>query len=249
MNVLIIEDEAPAYRRLIKLIQECDRTANIVGVVQSVKSGLEWFASNPKPDLIFSDIQLADDLSFKIFTELSIQTPVIFTTAFDEYAIKAFKFHSVDYLLKPIKIEELQQSLEKYKTLNKRQSFNEFELFLKQFIEKDYRTRFLVYTGDSLVPVSSDNVAYIISEDGASVLVSLTKKRFLISESLDQLEKELNPKEFFRANRQFIVSIKAIDKIHNYGQQKLKLTLKPATNQEIIISKLKATSFKNWLNI
>jgi two-component system, LytTR family, response regulator LytT len=248
MNVVIIEDEAPAYRRLLKLIHECDSAIQVAGIIHSVKSGLEWFTTNPEPDLIFSDIQLADDLSFRIFKELNIQTPVIFTTAYDEYAISAFKFHSIDYLLKPIKTEELEQSIAKYKTLQKRQPGNDFKLILKKFEEKNYRTRFLVYVGDCLIPIDCEDVAYAASEDGVTMLVVTSGKRYFINESLDQLEKDLNPKQFFRANRQFLISIKAVEKIHNYGLQKLKLSIRPPTDQEIIISKLKATRFKNWLN-
>jgi DNA-binding LytR/AlgR family response regulator len=248
MKVLIIEDEAPAYRRLIKLVEECDPEAEIAGVIQSVKEGVEWFRLNPSPDLILSDIQLADDLSFTIFKELKITTPIIFITAFDEYAIKAFKFYSVDYLLKPINVDDLRASLEKYKAIHYKNPVSNMEELFNKLVEKKYRERFLVYSGDSLIPINYSEISCFISEDGTTMLVTANNKRYFINESLDNLESELDPGKFFRANRQFILSINSIDKIFNYGLQKLKITVKPETDSEIIISKLKATQFKNWLN-
>ena len=247
MKVLIIEDEAPAYRRLAKLIQECDSEAEIVGIIPSVANGIEWFQANPLPDLIFSDIQLADDLSFTIFRELNITVPIIFITAFDEYAINAFKFYSIDYLLKPINAEDLKKSIDKYKHFQPKATANNFEELINKLAQKKYRERFLVYSGDSLIPITWNDVAYFLSEDGTTMLVTNGEKRYFIAESLDTLENELNPADFFRANRQYIISSKAIQKIHNFGNQKLKLTIKPDTADDIIISKLKATAFKEWL--
>lgn len=248
MKVLIIEDEAPAQRRLQKLILECEPQCEIIGIVDSVSSGMDWFSKNPPPDLIFSDIQLADDLSFKIFSKLNITIPVIFTTAYDEYAINAFKFYSIDYLLKPINAGELKQSIIKYKSIHKKPVANNFEDILKKLTEHRFRERFLVYSGDTLIPVLINEIAYFYSEDGTTMFTTHAGKSFFISESLDQLETELDPKLYFRANRQFIVSISSIIKIHNFGLQKLKLTLKPETDKNLIISKLKATQFKSWLN-
>jgi two-component system, LytTR family, response regulator LytT len=248
MKVLIIEDEAPAYRRLEKLIKESDQTIEIVGIIQSVKEGIDWFSANPLPDLIFSDIQLADDLSFTIFKELNITVPIIFITAFDEYAINAFKFYSIDYLLKPVNLTELKSSIEKYKTIHVKNSASVFEDLVKKLTLKNFRERFLVYSGDSLIPLNVGSIAYFISEDGASMLVTKDNRRYFISESLDTLEEELNPEHFFRANRQFILSLDSISKIHNYGLQKLKINISPAIDDEIIVSKLKATQFKKWLN-
>lgn len=243
MRILIIEDEAPAYRRLVKLVQECDPSAQVIGIIQSVKEGLDWFRINPLPDLILSDIQLSDDLSFKIFSELKIQTPVIFTTAYDEYAINAFKFHSIDYLLKPISLDELKQSIEKYKSIHAASQPTDFAKLLKGFEVKEYRSRFLVYSGDSLFPISINEIAYFLSEDGVTFLVHEGGKRYIINDSLDQLEDDLDPKHFIRANRQFLMSAKAIQRVHNYGIQKLKLTVKPPTDIDIIVSKLQVAAF------
>jgi len=248
MKVLIIEDEAPAQRRMQKLINECDSSAEILGVVDSVADGLQWFSNNPAPDLIFSDIQLADDLSFKLFKALNISTPIIFTTAYDEYAINAFKFHSIDYLLKPINVDELRLSIEKYRNIHKLAKPTNFEELFKSMVEKKYRERFLVYSGDSLLPITANEIAYFESESGETMLITNNNKRFFIAESLDQLEEELNPDVFYRVNRQYILSINSIDKIFNFGQQKLKITINPATDKDIFVSKLKATTFKNWMN-
>ena len=247
MKVLIIEDEAPAYRRLEKLIRESDPSVVIAGIIQSVKDGIEWFKSNPSPDLIFSDIQLGDDLSFTIFKQLNITIPIIFITAFDEYAINAFKFYSIDYLLKPVNANDLKNSLNKYKTIRQNNALNNFDELLSKLAEKRYRERFLVYSGDSLIPINCTDVAYFLSEDGTTLLITNEDKRYFIDESLDTLEEELKPNKFFRANRQYIISSGSILKIHHYGNQKLKLTIKPASGEEIIISKLKATAFKSWL--
>lgn len=247
MKVLIIEDEAPAYRRLEKLIRESDSLIEVVGIIQSVKEGLDWFAANPLPDLILSDIQLADDLSFTIFKKLNIITPIIFITAFDEYAINAFKFYSIDYLLKPVNADDLKASLQKYKNIHKSSAVNNFDEIVSRLTEKKYRERLLVYHGDSLIPINCSDIAYFFSEDGTSIIVTADNKRYFFGESLDSLEQELNPKHFFRANRQYLVSSRAIHKIYNFGNQKLKLLLNPTAEEGIIISKLKATTFKNWI--
>ncbi|MBN1144519.1 MAG: response regulator transcription factor [Bacteroidales bacterium] len=248
MKVVIIEDEAPAYRRLIKLINGYDSSVEVVGVIQSVKEGLEWFNRNDLPDLILSDIQLADDLSFTIFKELKITVPIIFITAYDEYAINAFKFYSIDYLLKPICADDLKAGLDKYKSIHLQQNHGNFDELIKKLTEKTYRERFLVYHSDSLIPLQSSEVAYFTSEDGTTLLVTHDGKKYFLTEALDALENEIDPRMFYRANRQFILSLQSIHKIHNYGQQKLKVVIKPDAAEGIIISKLKATQFKKWLN-
>lgn len=248
MKILIIEDEAPAYRRLIKLVNEYDASAEVAGVIQSVKEGMDWFSKNELPDLILSDIQLADDLSFTIFKELKITVPIIFITAYDEYAINAFKFYSIDYLLKPVNPDDLKDSLNKYKSIHRQQHFGNFDELVRKLTEKAWRERFLVYHGDSLIPLHCSEIAYFASEDGTTQLITHEGKKYFVTETLDTLENELDPRLFCRANRQFILSMQSIHKIHNYGQQKLKVVIKPDTPEDIVISKLKATQFKKWLN-
>jgi two-component system, LytTR family, response regulator LytT len=248
MKVLIVEDEAPAYRRLIKLIHECDSSIQIVGIIESVKDGIAWFNENTLPDLILSDIQLADDLSFSIFSKLNITVPIIFVTAFDEYAINAFKFYSIDYLLKPIGIDDLKASIEKYKTIHNKTIPNNFDELIKKLAENNYRSRFLVSFRDGLIPIEIKDIAYFYSEDSTSFLVTKGKKSYIINDALDSLEKQLDPKIFFRANRQFILSAGCITKLEPYFNQKLIVKLEPSREQEITISKNKASAFKEWLN-
>ena len=248
MNVLIIEDEAPAARRLAGLISRCEPKVQILEILDSVKKSLNWFENYPEPDLIFSDIQLSDDLSFEIFHQRELKSPIIFTTAYDEYAIQAFKHHSIDYLLKPIKEYELRQSLKKYERLKQQFIHLDFNNLLNNISHKEYRNRFLVYQADTLVPVSTDEVAYFYSEEGTTFLMTHQGKGFLINETLDFLENQLDPKVFFRANRQFIVSIDSIEVIKQFFKQKLKINLKPAIDKQILISKQKSSQFKQWLN-
>lgn len=249
MQVLIIEDEAPASRRLIKLINECDPAIKVAGVIQSVKDGIEWFGKNSAPDLILSDIQLADDLSFTIFKELQTITPIIFITAFDEYAINAFKFYSIDYLLKPVRVEDLKAGFDKFRNITIRNSVNNnFDDLIARITQKSYRERFLVYSADNLRPVMVNEIAYFQSDGGSTVLVTSGGRKFSINESLENLECELDPKKFFRVNRQYLVSLNGIDKISNYGLQKLCISVKVESNEKIIISKLKVSQFKNWLD-
>jgi two-component system, LytTR family, response regulator LytT len=248
MRILIFEDEAPAQRRMQKLVKECEPSAEIVGIIPSVAEGFKWFQNNSLPDLIFSDIQLADDLSFKLFQDLKLNVPVIFTTAYDEYAINAFKFYSIDYLLKPIDAAAMRQSIEKYKSIHQQANPAPYEELLKKILEKTYRERFLVYSKDKLIPIYIKDVAYFESTDGTTSLVTFNNERYYINESLDLLEEEVDPKKFFRINRQVLASAASIVSIFNYGLQKLKVSLKPGTSKEFIISKLKATAFKSWLN-
>jgi len=213
-----------------------------------VKDGISWFNENPLPDLIFSDIQLADDLSFTIFRKLNITTPIIFITAFDEYAINAFKFYSIDYLLKPVGPDDLKASIDKYKNIHNKPTINNFEELVKKLTEKNYRSRFLVSFRDGLIPIEIKDIAYFYSEDSVGFLVTKSNKRHIISETLDSLESQLDPNTFFRANRQFILSAGCVAKVEPYFNQKLTVKLEPPINHEITVSKTKATTFKAWLN-
>lgn len=249
MKVLVFEDEAPAARKITKLIKDYDPSIEILAVIESVADGHEWFANNSYPDLIFSDIQLSDSLSFELYKELQIKVPVIFTTAYNEYAIEAFNHFSIDYLLKPIKIEDLAKSIAKYKEFGvKNYVPTDFEAILAQINGQNYRTRFLVSYRDGLIPIEASEIAYFHSEDSVTFLVKKDKKSYIINEPLDAIEKQLNPKVFFRANRKFILSAESVIKVEPYFNQKLIVKIDPATEQEIIISKIKATAFKNWLN-
>ncbi|MBC8109981.1 MAG: response regulator transcription factor [Verrucomicrobia bacterium] len=253
MKALIIEDEYPAAERLTKLIQKIDATIEISAVLESISLAKLWFARNPSPELIFSDIQLSDGLSFEIFESISVKSPVIFTTSYDEYAIKAFKHKSIDYLLKPIKPQELANALAKFKDMKSGFSANDYALRIDSLIdslktsEKKYKSRFLVKQQEQLIPVSQEEIAYFFTANEMVCLVRKDKKQFLVDYTLEELEKIVDPAYFFRLNRQVITSANAIQKIYTYFNGKLKLELTPEISQEVVVSREKAPVFKLWL--
>ncbi|HYG39622.1 MAG TPA: LytTR family DNA-binding domain-containing protein [Cytophagales bacterium] len=253
MTALIIEDEAPAARRLKKLIEEVEPEITILGIIESVEAAVRWISSNPSPDVYFMDIQLADGVSFEIFQKVKVNAPIIFTTAFDEYALKAFKVNSIDYLLKPVQAHELSQSILKYQELvGTSKSMDRGEALQKlledyKINKKEYKTRFLVKLGERLIPIDTSDIIYFKSEDKLTFIFSKNGNKNLIEHTLDNLEKMLDPVHFFRLNRQYIAHISSIDTIHNYFNGKLKLFLKNKTKEEVIISRDKAPLFKEWL--
>lgn len=251
MNILIIEDERPNAERLIRLIQGIKPQAKILSVLESVSESVEWLESNDKPDLIMMDIKLSDGLSFEIFDKTQlVDVPIIFTTAYDEYAIKAFKQYSIDYLLKPVDKEELGIAFEKYDQLDmlvNKATNPSIEKLLDEFRPKSYRTRFLLSYRDGFKTVMVNNVLYFYSEQ------KITKARLtdntdeIIPHTMDELEQQLDPKLFFRANRQFIICINAVEHVYNYFNNKLKVAMKKNNDVEIIISRDKAPLLKNWM--
>ncbi|MFT4900585.1 MAG: DNA-binding LytR/AlgR family response regulator [Flavobacteriales bacterium] len=251
MKILIIEDEIPAAKRLEKLIFECRPDAEILDVIDTVEDALEWFENNNDPDLVISDIQLADGISFEIYENVEIDCPIIFATAYDEYAIKAFELNSIDYLLKPFSKETLEKSFVKLEKLIP--SIGSFEELDLSSIVKGvssglvYKQRFLISKGDALIPVPTSGIAYIYTEDKAVMIKTIEGKSYFINYSLDELEAQLDPKDFFRLNRQFITSINAIAKISQYFNGKLKIELTPTQEGEVIVSRAKTPVFKNWL--
>ncbi len=255
MNILVIEDEQLAAKRLIQLIKEIDKNASIIEVIDSVELSVEWFQNNEHPDLIFLDIQLSDGLSFNIFKKVEVNSPVIFTTAYDEFALQAFELNSVDYLLKPIDENKLELSIKKYKKLKQNFSKNELNFDTQKLIlalqdnKPKYKTRFLVNKGSSLVVVNIEDIAYFYTEDKLVFIVTNDNKKYSLNTSLDKLEKELEPQKLYRANRQYLVSVQAISEINNHFNYKLKLELVPKTiSEDVIISKGKSADFKNWIS-
>jgi DNA-binding LytR/AlgR family response regulator len=254
MKALVIEDEQHAAQRLINLLQETGREIEILETLDSIESSVKWLSENEYPDVIFLDIQLADGLSFAIFDQVDVKSPVIFATAYDEYAIKAFEINSIDYLLKPIKLERLVASLEKLEKLRPRMSPNQITAQLQNMIvdyhekNKTYRSRFLVNKADGMIPIATEDIAFLYTEDKVVFLITRDNRRFMLNYSLDQLEKQLNPISFFRVNRQFIVAMRSIHKIHNYFNYKLKIELTPVSEQEVIVSRQKVAEFKEWLD-
>ncbi|MEO6584431.1 MAG: LytTR family DNA-binding domain-containing protein, partial [Ferruginibacter sp.] len=212
LKILIIEDEEPAAKRLLKMIKEAEPDVQLLDTLVSVSAAVAWFKNNPCPDIIFSDIQLADGISFEIFKTISVNCPVIFITAFDQYAIEAFKVNSIDYLLKPVKKEELQNALEKFKRINTPPPvFNVDQLMQAyQTSASNYKQRFVVKYGEHLKTITTQDVAYFYTEDKVNFLTNKDGRRYVIDFNLDTLETLLDPKLFFRINRQFIISIDAI---------------------------------------
>ncbi|MEO1051032.1 MAG: LytTR family DNA-binding domain-containing protein [Bacteroidota bacterium] len=249
MQVLIVEDEARAASQLQHLLASCGFKYDLLGILDSVEDAVSWFQHNPNPDLVFLDIQLADGLSFEIFQKTTVEAPIIFTTAFDQYAIRAFKVNSVDYLLKPIQQDDLQQALDKFMQSNQKPTVDTEVLkgLLNSLQAPANRSGILVKQGSGFVQLKVSELLYAYSED--SITFGITEsKRFIIDETLDQLYPTLDAQHFFRINRGQIVARNAIEKISPYFNHRLKLELQNANNQEFIVSRPKAKEFKEWLN-
>lgn len=250
MKVLIIEDEAPAFRRLQKLLEELDPGVEIVEVLDSVEESVKWFNNHQQPDLIFSDIQLSDGVSFEIFDQVKITMPVIFTTAFDEYMLRAFRVNSIDYLLKPIKKEDLENSLNKYRQMKSVFGGGVDLADLLRNVklgQKEYKTRFLVKMGDKMMSVETDDIAYYQTRHGVVHLCTHMGKTYLMDQTLDDLMAQLDPEKFYRANRQFIIQFKSIKAVNRYHKGKLLVDLQQETNEAVVVSAEKASDFRSWL--
>ena len=249
MKILIIEDEMPAAQRLSKMVLAVQPEAKMLAILDSIESSVAWFKSHDVPDLIFMDIHLADGSSFEIFNYITIAAPIIFTTAYNEYALKAFEVNSIDYLLKPVKREQLERGLMKYQQLNKNVLAENSITELLKYINPSasYRTRFLVHFADKIAAIENHEIAYFHSQEKIVFLVTQQNKKFVLDLTLDELEKSLNPKEFFRLNRQFIAKLPSITDIFNHFNGKLKIKLQPKIEEEIFVSRERAPRFKEWL--
>jgi DNA-binding LytR/AlgR family response regulator len=255
MKILIVEDEELAAERLAQLIREIEPDVEISGPLDTIKATVTHLNTRPVYDLIFLDIQLADGKSFSIFEECKVFTPVIFTTAYDEYALQAFELNSIDYLLKPVNREKLKSSLEKFRNLKKyfgTESPNDqlYEMIrnLRTQNSPAYKDRFLISKGDSMIPVKVAEIACFYAEDKEVFLLTHENKRYIIPHSIEELSSKLDPKLFFRVNRQFILSVDSIRKVHNYFNFKLKVEIVPDPKIEIVVSRAKTAAFKAWMN-
>ncbi len=248
-DFLIIEDEQPAAKRLWKLIQEIEPKATLCAVLESVTETIEWLSVNKTPDLIFSDIQLSDGISFEIFSSVTPDCPIIFITAFDQYAIDAFKLNSIGYLLKPVKKEELQAAVQKYQMLHRKEMLPDLKQLLESYNKQEtaYKKRFVVKYGEHLKTINIDDIAYFNTEDKITFLTLKEGRRYVTDFNLDQLESMLDPKNFFRINRQFIISIHSIAEMFSYTKSRVLIKLQPASKIETIVSTERSASFKNWL--
>lgn len=249
MKVLIIEDELPAAKRLNKMLKEIEPDIQILDNIVSVSSGINWFNENESPDLVFSDIQLSDGLSFDIFKSVNITCPVIFITAYDQYAIDAFKVLSIDYLLKPIKKDGLNNAIIKYKQLTDRTPPIDIEKLLQSLntAGHDYKQRFIVRYGEHIKTINIEEVVYFYTEDKVNFLCTKDGRRYVIDHSLDSLEGMLDPKSFFRINRQYIIGIHAITEMLTYSKSRVLIKLNPEAKHETIVSAERSADFKHWL--
>jgi DNA-binding LytR/AlgR family response regulator len=251
MTTIIIEDEKPAARLLQRKLEKLDVEVGVM--LHSVEEATNWFSKNAHPDLIFLDIQLSDGLSFEIFEKMDIKSAIIFTTAYDEYALRAFKLNSIDYLLKPIDEDDLEVAVSKYKSrLPKKESlhvdFEEIKKMLSNPFEKSYKKRFTVKIGQHLKVIATDEIECFFSENKGTYIHTFDNRNYLIESTLELLEQELDPKDFYRISRKFIIPLKAIKEIVVYSNSRLKLILPSYKEDEVIVSREKVTDFKNWID-
>lgn len=250
MKVIIIEDEKPAARRLSRLLEELGVQVSVM--LHSVEESVNWFQENEHPDLIFLDIQLSDGLSFEIFDVVEVKSAIIFTTAYDEYALQAFKLNSIDYLLKPIDDEELEVAVEKYKTLKPKSQklaldFDDIKKLLVNPVEREYKKRFTARVGQHLKIINADEVECFYSENKGTYAATTDGRNYLLDTTLENLESELEPKIFFRVSRKFYVNINHIKDIISYTNSRLQIKLNTYIQQEIIVSRERVRDFKLWL--
>lgn len=254
MKIFIVEDEELAVKKLHKTLLTIDKDIDVIGTADSIATSVEWLENNPSPDLILMDIELLDGQSFEIFNQFEVKSPVIFTTSYDEYALKAFKVNSIDYLLKPVQKEDLRNALEKYKKMVQKPAdasvLNMDNLIreLQQKLQpKEFRKRFLVKNAQKLVSVEVEDIAFFYSDGRLNFFKTNDNKKFVVDYTMDELEEMLNPESFFRISRSFYVSIGCVEQIHDYFGNRLMLNLKPAVEKEALVSREKVTDFKKWL--
>lgn len=252
MTVLIIEDESNAAEHLQRLVEELVKEATIVGKIDSVKKSVDWFRANDPPDVVLMDIQLADGVSFQIFEECEVKAPVIFTTAYEEYALKAFKVNSIDYLLKPVDKDELNAALKKVKTsyaagTDREQLLQKMSEMIK-VLTKRYKTRFVIKVGEHLRTVEVDQILFFHSQEKTTFCVTQDKRKLILDYTLEQLEEMMNPAQFYRINRKYLVSAAAIHDIISFTNSRLKLVLKGSQDNDIIVARERVQDFKCWLD-
>ena len=254
MTTIIIEDEKPAARLLQRKLEKLNVAVGVM--LHSVEVSIDWFSKNEHPDLIFLDIQLSDGLSFEIFEKVSIKSAVIFTTAYDEYALRAFKLNSIDYLLKPIDEDDLEAAVTKFKSLLPKQElqtqnltidFDQIKKMLTNPFEKTYKKRFTVKIGQHLKVISIEEIECFFSENKGTYLHTFDNRNYLLECTLELLEQELDPADFFRISRKFIIPLKAIKEIVVYSNSRLKVILPSYKEEEVIVSREKVSDFKTWI--
>jgi DNA-binding LytR/AlgR family response regulator len=251
MNILIIENEKPAAERIIKMLKKDDRSINILGIVETVEEAINRLQIKPEPDLILMDIQLDDGLCFEIFETIRVDIPVIFTTAYDEYTLKAFKVNSVDYLLKPVDEQSLRSALEKFKKLH----YDDKDPFKRDFRElinefrNQYKSRFLIKIGEKFRSVTTGEISHFYITERNVFLCDFQGKDYGVDYSLEQLQAMLNPRKFYRINRECIINIDSINLMYSYSSSRLQLTLKNGEKSDLfVVSRDKVADFKKWID-
>ena len=248
MKALIIEDESIAAQALESLVKETSPETEVVAVLQTIEESVEWFEENPMPDLVFMDIHLADGSSFAIFDKIDITCPIIFTTAYDEYALKAFEVNSIDYLLKPINKADLERALNKYKTFTSNDKKSSLEGLLAQMggLKKKYKSCFLIPERDKLIPLATSNIAFVYIDTKTVKAIAMDGHTYYLNLTLDDIMAQLDPELFFRANRQFIISRNAVKDMSVWFGNKLAVNLSVPVPEKIIVSKARVGEFKSW---
>lgn len=257
MKVLIIEDEPLAVKKLTRLLAEVAFDVKVVGTAGSIRTAVEWLEANPAPDLIFLDIELSDGQSFEIFQRTKVKSPIIFVTSYDEFALQAFKVNSVDYLLKPVQREDLEAAIEKFRELKHQyaRDVNPISASIESLLltlsggtaAKEYRSRFLVKYLQKYVTVEVADIAYFWSEGRVNFFKNNAGQKYLVEYTMDEIEAMLDPRDWFRVSRQFIVSVPAVHEIHPFFNNRLKLHLKPQEPEEVTVSRERVADFKVWL--
>jgi len=249
MKAVIIEDEKLSAEHLVNLLNKVDKNIKVLHVFDSVRTSIKAFKDGLKADILFVDIQLADGLSFEIFSEISIDTPIIFTTAYDEFAIRAFKLNSVDYLLKPVSIDELRTAVEKFKKFSRDDYSKMIDNIVNsyQVMNRQYKSRFMIKMGETIVSVKTENISHFIFEDGLVMSATNTNRQYPVDFTLDQLESLLDPSQFFRINRKVIININSIQKTGTYFNSRLKITAPGLLEDNAIVSRERVNDFKEWL--
>jgi two-component system response regulator LytT len=251
MKVIIVEDELAACDNLSYLLTKINADIEVIQVLDTVKATVDYFSNPHDGVLVFMDIHLADGISFEIFDQVEINIPIIFTTAYDQYALKAFKVNSIDYLLKPIDKEELSDALDRYEALNQKKGIDEVQMnSLLQLIQtkaENFKKTFLVSVGDQLVPVKTADIAYFFIDTGVVKAVTVQERSYVLDVKLEDIEEALDPSVFYRANRQFIIRREAIVTIKLHFNSKLLIDVHPVCSERIVVSKAKASDFKNWM--
>jgi len=249
MNILIIEDEPQAAQRVEKLVETIVPDSKIVAILDSVKSSVQWFNANPSPDLVIMDIQLADGISFQIFEQCAVKSAVIFTTAYDEYALKAFKVNSIDYILKPVDADELKHAIQKYKSLTTApDKMLESIGYAVQMLTKKFKERFVIKVGEHLKSIEANDILFFFSLEKTTFAQTADGRKHILDFTIDQLEGLLDTSKFFRINRKYMVNVKSIQDMISHSNSRLKLVLKTCDDTDVIVARERVQEFRDWLD-